>query len=128
MTDSTKPGAGAVPQYTGDEATVRCFLGELLFAHEALDRLLSEAELRGQRSRDAEVERLTEKLAQRETEAGEMFYTITDLKAQLTEVKATAVTDEQLAADLDFLFRYTNASAHREALSRITAALARGGK
>jgi len=111
---------------------------------------IADAELRGQRSRDAEVERLQRELAEatrRATLWERNFEGRTEQCKELTRelAKAPAVTDERLAADLGLLrelvldyapggksYPYgaddTPEALGIAALDRITAALARGGK
>jgi hypothetical protein len=145
VTDLIKPGAGAVVtrehrlqsahilgyRETEDwvgamvEGTRPC-QGTFLSVAQAI----AEAELRGQRSRDAEVERLSQALAKREVEAGEMFYEITDLKSQLACWRRQPTIDAALEAVMAlYLSRNDISWESIEAdLKSITAALARGGK
>jgi len=129
VTDSTKPGAGAVTREIRAEAArvVAPGIGDIerdwiehgdagvgyipIIMSRVAQSLANAFEV-GQRSRDAEVERL---------------------RSELADAKAVSVTDEQLAAardDVSYLRRdYAHDSEeHQQMFDRITAALARGGK
>ena len=170
LAPSTKPGAGAAVTREHREAAACAMLeaGARVLRwintsdvfqpfNDDLIRMaqaIAEAELRGQRSRDEEVERLKRELefakTNRQTLADDMArlaigeavrldisdrvrHRIDLLRQRIVELEAAAVTDEQLEADLELLRTMAlEWSGHGEhewlAINRIEAALARGDK
>ncbi|HYQ47121.1 MAG TPA: hypothetical protein VER11_34360 [Polyangiaceae bacterium] len=145
MTDSTKPGAGAAVTRTSLAAEALALLtgfsgaplshGDLTIIRAALTAASGEQQsavldlaaeyVRGQRSRDAEVERLTRELA--ETKAGLAQHEAIPMLAEMSR--------DRLAKDLELVNDAINYDTHPTAVLAfqriedcITAALARGGK
>jgi len=154
--DSTKPGAGAVTSEHREAAAVAWYhpygwkhMQVIMWINSGLPnagiapslilsaQAIAEAELRGQRTRDAEVDGLQRELAELRSQANEYGAHPGDIAGK------GAVADEQLADDLRcVLCDLKILQQHRaeacadydlsvmalQSLDRITAALARGGK
>ena len=90
--------APQVPAYTGDEATVRCHLGSLLYAHEALDRLLAACSAEVTRLQ-GEAERLRKEPAFALDLLEERLRTVLAGDALRDALYALMVTRDQLGLD-----------------------------